>query len=194
MSDRAAWLEQRCPECRAAPGARCSRWRWGAGVNGRAVPSAHLHVARGWFERRCLTCKAPPGERCVTPTGREAARVHVARLRPTRGELVWRRAVWEELERRGATVAIVPFSGRSGRSGCADAIKLLQSVGEGLVDVERWTSRDERCYALAAPVWDRFGTFIGHPQVRGEVVWTAENRCVVIRGRRGERRFEELAR
>jgi hypothetical protein len=123
MSDRAAWLEQRCPECRAAPGARCSRWRRSAGVNGRAVPSARLHVARGWFERRCLTCKEPPGQRCVTPTGREAARVHIARLRPTRGELVWRPTVWEELERRGATVAIVPFSGRSGRSGCTHTIK-----------------------------------------------------------------------
>jgi hypothetical protein len=130
----------------------------------------------------------------VTPTGREAAQVHVARLRPARGELVWRPAVWEELDRRGATVAIVPFSGRAGTSGRTDTIKLLRSAGEELVDVQRWTFRDELCYALAAPVWDRFGTFLGHPQIRGEVVWTAENRCVVIRGRRGERPFEELAR
>ena len=194
MSDRAAWLEQWCPECRAAPGARCSRWRWGGWVNGRAVPSTELHVARGWFERGCPTCKVAAGERCVTPTGREAAQVHVARLRPARGELVWRPAVWEELDRRGATVAIVPFSGRAGSSGRTDTIKLLRSAGEELVDVERWTSRDELCYALAAPVWDRFGTFVGHPQIRGEVVWTAENRCVAIRGRRGERPFEELAR
>jgi hypothetical protein len=107
---------------------------------------------------------------------------------------VWRPAVWEELDRRGATVAIVPFSGRAGSGGRTDTIKLLRSAGEELVDVERWTSRDELCYALAAPVWDRFGTFVGHPQIRGEVVWTADNRCVAIRGRRGERPFEELAR
>lgn len=163
-------------------------------MNGRAVPAAHLHVARGRFGRQCLTCKAPPEERCVTPTGREAARVHISRLRATRGELVWRPAVWEELERRGATVAIVPFSGRSGRSGCTDTIELLRLDAGELVDVERWTSRDELCYALAAPVWDRFGTFIGHPRIRGEVVWSAENRCVVICGRREDRRFEELAR
>jgi hypothetical protein len=101
MSDRAAWLEQRCPECRAAPGAK-------PGVSDTAT------------------------------------------------------------------------------------IKLLRSAGERLVDVERWTFR-ELCYVLEAPVWVRFGTFIGHPQVRGEVVWSADDRCVVIRGRRGERRFEEQA-
>jgi hypothetical protein len=88
--------------------------------------------------------------------------MHAARLRPGRHELVWRPAAWEELGRRGATFTIVTFSGRAGRGGCTDTIKLLRSVGEELVDVERWTSRDELCYAL-------------------EVVWSAENRCVVIR-------------
>jgi hypothetical protein len=119
--------------------------------------------------------------------------MHAAGLRPGRHELVWRPAVWEELGRRGATFAIVPFSGRPDRGGCTDTISLLRSVGEELVDVERWTSRDELCYALEAPGWDRLGTFIGHSRIRGEVVWLAENRCVVIRGRHGERRFEELA-
>jgi hypothetical protein len=176
--------------CRSWRG--CSRWRWGAGVNGRAVPRRICTCSAGGLNVSA-TCKASPGGRCVTSTGREAAQVHIARLRPTRGELVWRPAVREELERRGATVAIVPFSGWAGRSGRTDTIKLLWSVGEELIDVDRWTSRDELCYALEAPVWDCFGTFIGHPQVRGEIVWSAENRCVVIRGRRGDRQFEELA-
>jgi hypothetical protein len=101
-------------------------------------------------------------------------------------------AVWEELERRGATVAIVPFSGRAGRGGRTDTMTLLRSDGAKLLEVERWSSRDELCYALEAPVWDRFGTFVGQPHVRGEVVWFAEDRSVLIRGKRGEASFEEL--
>lgn len=106
---------------------------------------------------------------------------------------MWRPAVWEELERRGAMVAIVPFWGRAGRGGQTDTIKLLRLEREELVDVERWTSRDELCQALEAPVWDRFGTFSGQPLVRGEVIWSTEDRCVVVRGRRGDRRFEAIA-
>jgi hypothetical protein len=191
MSDRLAWLEQWCPECHAAPGARCRCWRWGRGGRGRAVMIPHLH-ARGWFERWCLTCKAPAGERCSTPTGRDAACVHSARLSPARWELAWRPAVWDELNRRGATVAVVPFWGRASRGGHTDTITLLRLDGEELVEVERWTGRDELCHALEAPVWDRFGTFVGQPLVRGEVIWTADDTCVAIRGSRGERPFEEL--
>jgi hypothetical protein len=193
MSDRSAWLDQWCPECHAAPGARCGRWPWGRrGTRGRAVPIAHLHVARGWLERPCPTCKALAGERCSTPTGREASRVHTARLRQARRELVWRPEVWEELERRGATVALVPFWGRAGSGGRTDTIKLLRLEDGELLDVERWTYRDELCHALEAPVWERFGTFVGHPLIRGEVVWSAEDRSVVISGRRGDRRLEEI--
>jgi hypothetical protein len=193
LSDRAAWLTQWCPECRAAPGARCGRWRWGRSGRARVEPLAHLHVARGWLERSCPTCKAEPGEGCSTPTGRAAARVHSARLRPARWELVWRPEIWEELERRGASVAVVPFYGRAGIGGRVDRITLLRLDGDDLVEVERWTGRDELCHALEAPVWERFGTFVGHPLVRGEVIWTADDRCVAIRGTRGERPFEELA-
>ena len=193
MSDRSVWLEQWCPTCQAAPGARCGRWLWGRrATRARVVPIAHLHVARGWLERPCPTCKAPAGERCSTPTGRDASRVHTARLRPARWELLWRPAVWGELERRGATVAVVPFWGRAGSGGRSDTIKLLRLEGGELLDVERWTYRDEFCHALEAPVWERFGTFVGHPLIRGEVIWSAEDRTVVISGRRGDRRFEEI--
>jgi hypothetical protein len=119
--------------------------------------------------------------------------VHTARLRPARWELVWRPAIWEELERRSASVAVVPFYGRAGLGGRTETITLLRLDGEELVEVERWTGgRDELCHALEAPVWERFGTFVGHPRVRGEVIWTADDRCVAIRGTRGERAFEEL--
>lgn len=135
MSDRSAWLEQWCPTCHAAPGARCGRWLWGRrGTRGRVVPIAHLHVARGWLERPCPTCKAPAGERCSAPTGREASRVHTARLRPARRELVWRPAVWEELERRGATVAVVPFWGRAGSGRRDDPARGCRGVREAGLD------------------------------------------------------------
>ena len=192
MTARAVWLEQWCPECGAAPGARCGHWRWGRRAHGRSVAVPRLHVARGWLERPCPTCKAGAGERCVTPTGREASRFHVARLRAARWELAWRPAVWDELERRGATIATVPFWGRAGRGGHTDTITLLRLAGEQLAEVERRTGRDELCHALEAPVWERFGTFVGHPLVRGEVIWTAADRCVAICGTRGERSFEEI--
>jgi len=194
VSDRAIWLEQWRPECGAAPGARCSRWSRGQRVGGgRLVRGANFDISRGWVERPCPTCKAESGERCSTRSGRPAPRVHTARLRPGRRELVWRPAVWEELERRGATVAVVPFWGRVGRGGQTERIDLLHVDCERLVEIERWTSRDELCYALEAPVWERFGTFAGLPLTQGEVIWTDADRLVLIRGRRGEREFEESA-
>jgi hypothetical protein len=101
-------------------------------------------------------------------------------------------AVWQELELRGATMALVLFSGRAGRGGLIDRIVLIRSESEGLVDVERWTGRDELGYALEAPVWDRFGSFSGQPPIAGTLTWTTADRRVVIEGRRGDARFEEL--
>ena len=102
-----------------------------------------LHVARGWRERACPTCKALPGEECTTPSGRTAAHIHEARLRPGRHELLRRGDVWEELERQGASIAVVPFWGRAGRGGETEGIELSRINGDDLVDVERWTGRDE---------------------------------------------------
>ena len=188
MSDRALWLDEWCPTCRAAPSAR-RRLPWGCRTT--AKPSA-LHIARGWRARPCPKCKAAPGECCRTPSGREASRIHEARLRPERYELLARDDVWAELERRGAMIATVPFSGRAGRAGSVDRIVLSRVQGNELVDVERWSGRDELCYALEAPIWDRFGSFAGQPHIAGNVVWMAADRRVVIEGRRGGERFEEL--
>ena len=52
--------------------------------------------------------------------------------------------------------------------------------------VERRTGRVELCYALEAPVWDRFGSFAGQPEIAGTVVRTTGHRRVVIEGRRRE--------
>lgn len=70
---------------------------------------------------------------------------------------------------------------------------MLSRVDRGeLVDVERWIGRDELRYALEASIWDRFGSFAGQPLIAGSVIWTASDRRVVIEGRRGDKRFEEL--
>jgi hypothetical protein len=188
VSDRSAWLEQWCSTCHAAPGARCRRSRW---ASGRGNAAAQLHVARGWLERPCPTCKAPAGERCAIPTGKAASQVHAARLRPARWELASRATVWDELERRGVSVATVPFRGRAGRGGEIDVVGLLRVRDGAPCESRLWPGSDELANALAAPVWARFGTFAGHPLVRAEAIWTVERRSVVIVGRRGDRPFEE---
>jgi hypothetical protein len=165
VSDRALRLEEWCPTCRVMPGARC-RISWMR----KTREATASHVARGWRVRPCPTCKALPGAPCRTPSGREASHTHQARLRPGRHELVSDESVWQELEARGATMASAPFSGRAGGGGRVDRI-VLRRLDDELVDVERWTSRDELCYALEAPVWDRFGSFAGQPPDR-------RDRCV----------------
>jgi hypothetical protein len=128
------------------------------------------------------------------PGGREASQVHTTRLRPRHAGLLWGAAVWEELEQRGAAMAmaIVPFWGRAGHGGTTATIKLSRVEGGALVDVERWSSRDELAYALEAPVWDRSGAFAGQPFIRGELIWTGEDRTVVIVRRRGDQPIEEV--
>jgi hypothetical protein len=106
---------------------------------------------------------------------------------------VSRAAVWDELERRGVVVAAVLFRGRAGQGGEIEVIRLERVRGEESREARLWPDSDELANALAAPVWDRFGMFAGHPFVRAEVIWTVDRRSVVIVGRRGERRFEEPA-
>ena len=99
--------------------------------------------------------------------------------------------MWEELERRGATIAVVPFSGRAGEGGRTGTITLSRLEGDQLVDVERWSGRDELALALEGPVWDRYGAFVGHPRIRGTVTWMVAERCILIAGQRGGEAFEE---
>ena len=149
-----------------------------------------MHAARGWRERAFPSCKALSGEPCRTPSGRVASRPHAARLYAGRGELAARQAVWEELERRGAAIAVVPFSGRAGDGGTTGTITLSGFAGDELV-VERWTGRDELALALEGPVWDRYGQFAGCPWSRGTVMWSLADRCILIAGERGGEGFEE---
>jgi hypothetical protein len=187
VNDRRAWLDEWCPVCRAAPGTRCRH----ESLKTRRDPAPSIHVARGWRNRSCPTCRAMPEEMCRTPSGREASRPHAARLRRARGELL-HDDVWEKLDRRGATIAVVPFSGRAGAGGRVDTIDLSRLEGEKLVDVERSTARDELTCALEGPIWDRYGVFAGQPPIRGTLTWVLGLRSIVIAGRRGGEAFEEV--
>ena len=90
----------------------------------------------------------------------------------------------------GATVAVVPFSGGAGHGGTTGAITFSGFAGGELV-VERWTGRDELALALEGPVWDRYGQFAGRPWIRGTVMWSLADRCILIAGERGGEAFEE---
>jgi hypothetical protein len=96
-----------------------------------------LHPARGWRQRPCPACKAKPGELCRTPTGRRAGRPHTARLRLARRELLVGEQVWQEIERWGADVALVRFSGGGGNPGSIGAVT-LEAAGER--ELARWES------------------------------------------------------
>ena len=188
MSDRRAWLDERCLNCWAAPGSRCRADRYSS--QKRPSPVQRLHIARGWRERECPTCKALSREPCHTPSGREASQPHAARLRPARRELATRKAAWDELERRGATIAEVPFTGLAGEGGRVGAIVLGRVDGAELMDVEWWIGREELAYALEAPVWDRFGTFAGHPKAGLTCGSTCKRWVIRARSRRTAPKME----
>ncbi|MGO9751005.1 MAG: hypothetical protein ACLP8S_13285 [Solirubrobacteraceae bacterium] len=101
-----------------------------------------------------------------------------------------REAVWAELARRDATVAVVAFSGRAGAGGTTGSVTLRCLGGQDLVRLERWKD-GELALALEGPVWDRYGQFAGHPLIRGTVSWLLAERCILISGRRGGESFEE---
>ena len=186
MSDRLAWLDQWCPQCRAAPGdAMPARPAWG-GVASRRTAAA-LHVARGWRERCVPDVQGLAGRAVPYAERSRGLAVHSARLRPgvpssSGGQRCGRSS-------SGAARRSRSFRSRVARGGAGVRRRSRCPAidGEELVDVERWTSRDELAYALEAPVWDRFGTFAGQPFIRGEVIWTVADRSVVIVGTRGDR-------
>ena len=119
ISDRASWLEEWCPTCRVAPGARCRN-----------------PYARRLARRRTCTWRAG-GERERSRSARPYRASRAARPRDAwhrgcirRGcgraeiELLFGESVWRELKARGATIATVPFSGRAGRGGRIDRLAL----------------------------------------------------------------------
>ena len=190
-SDRRQWLNERCPTCGAAPGARCRTH--GAGKTRKLA--ARLHVARGWHQRQCPTCHAQPGQECLAPSGRRASRPHQARIHPVDGELTLDRQVWEELERRGASIASIPFTGHRRPGASFGPVTLGRVENNEYLELERWEgSGDQLIEALKAPVSDQFGSFAGQPVIRGTLSWTTADHRIMITAKRGEQPFEEIVR
>ncbi len=130
-----------------------------------------------------------------------AARAH--RLGPSRrwlhrstSELTCDEA-WEELERRGANLAVVPFTG-SRRAGAGfGPVRLEYLTNRELTNIETWSeqrSGDPLIEALKAPVIGRFASFFGQPTICGTLSWVLAERCVTITGKRGQESFEETLR
>jgi hypothetical protein len=183
VSDRRLWLDEACPQCRAAPGRRCQTHSY------KGKPLPRLHAARGWRQRTCPTCTAPAGDACHTPSGRIASRPHTARLRYGRREPTID-AVWQELEQYGARAAIVRFHGGAGKPGGIAAVTLEDAEQR---ELSRWSSGegpfpDE----LAVPIWARYASFRGHPRITGMVLWDVKSREVLSSGTRGETPFTEI--
>lgn len=191
-ADRRLWLVQTCPSCQAPDGARCRARPLGK----TRTLTIELHFSRGWRQRACPTCHAQPGEQCFTPSGRTASGPHAARLRRGASELT-RNEAWEELERRGANLATVAFSG-SRRAGASFApIRLERLTNAELIEIETWSeqrSGDPLIEALKAPVVGRFGGFLGQPPIRATLTWTLTDRRVTITGTRGQESLEETLR
>ena len=184
MSDRRLWLAEPCPTCGARAGLRCQTGRYSG------KPSRLLHWARGWRHRSCPTCKAQPGELCRTPRGRRASQPHIARLQAGRRELLADDQVWEELERWEAAIALVRFSGGAGDQGSIGAVT-LEDGERG--ELARWGSGEgELPEALAAPMWDRYALFRGHPRISGLLRWDVREHQIAVAGERGGQKFEEL--
>ena len=101
---------------------------------------------------------------------------------------------WEELERRGANIATLPFTVER-RAGVSFAPIRLDRLENGqLTEVETWSeqrSGDALIEALKAPVVARFASFVGQPSVRATLAWTLPNRQITITGERGGEPFEE---
>jgi DNA invertase Pin-like site-specific DNA recombinase len=191
VADRRLWLQESCPTCRASPGARCRDPR---ALRKTRLPRTELHFARGWRQRPCPTCRAEPDEGCFTPRGRSTARPHSARLHPSIGELT-RSEAWEELQRRGANIATLRFTGKRRTGASFGPIRLERLENDQLIEIETWSdqrSGDALIEALKAPVVARFASFLGQPPIRAALTWTLSDRRITITGKRGKEPFEEV--
>jgi hypothetical protein len=129
----------------------------------------------------------------LTPRGHSAARPHTARLHASAGELT-RGQAWEELARRGANIATVPFTGERRTGVRFGAIRLERLENDQLIEVETWSeqrSGDALIKALKAPVVARFAGFLGQPPIRATLTWTVPDRRITITGKRGNDPLDE---
>jgi hypothetical protein len=66
-------------------------------------------------------------------------------------------ALWDELERRGVSKAVVAFSGRAGQGGTTQPPRFVRVGSEAGRSDHHW--RGELAFALEEPVWARYGSF-----------------------------------
>lgn len=111
---------------------------------------------------------------------------------PRRWELLSGEPVWQELEAGGATIGTVPFRGRVAAVAISIRSRSVDSTATSWSTRSAGAAETSSAYALEGPIWDRFGSFAGQPEIAGTVVWTAADRRVVIVGRRGHKHFDEL--
>jgi endogenous inhibitor of DNA gyrase (YacG/DUF329 family) len=98
--------------------------------------------------------------------------------------------VWEELERWGASVALVRFSGGGGNPGSISAVTLENADAEQLAC---WSSGEGALpEALAAPIWGRYARFRGQPRITGLLMWDVRARSIQLAGKRGSHKFDEI--
>ena len=91
---------------------------------------------------------------------------------------------------RGTDVALVRFSGGGGNPGSIGAVT-LEAAGQR--EPARWEHGEgELPEALAAPIWGRYGLFRGHPRIAGIVMWDAQQRQVLVAGKRGHQKLDEV--
>ena len=137
---------------------------------------------------------AIPAKAALRPRGRSGARPHSARLPPSAGELT-RTEAWEELQRRGANIATLPFAGKRRTGASFGPIRLERLENDQLTEIETWSdqrSGDALIEALRAPIVARFASFLGQPPIRATLTWTLLDRRITITGKRGDQPLEEL--
>lgn len=92
------------------------------------------------------------------------------------------------LRARGIAKVSVPFEGGNDEGFSFDA-DLYDAGNEKVGTLKEWVpidrpeTEDEELYEfLAAPIFERYGSFAGDYQVMGSCVWTVETGSVEIRG------------
>ncbi|HEX3509831.1 MAG TPA: hypothetical protein VHT27_01905 [Solirubrobacteraceae bacterium] len=111
---------------------------------------------------------------------------------------ITREQAFTRLRALGADQAVVEFSGGNDEGG-ADSI-VLRRAGETLRELPSWPEPPANCTpseaqlidALAAPVYEVYGTFAGDFDVTGEVIWDVSQGTVqMIRDERADYEHSE---
>lgn len=90
-----------------------------------------------------------------------------------------REQVFNALQQRDVTRAVVEFSGGNDEGG-ADAIYLINDTTGGRIEIDE--DYEDFGPALAEPIYRRYHSFAGDFFVSGEVEWRVADRTVIMHG------------